>query len=193
MKNDSCPVFMKRILSVVTASAVLAGCASLSPAVKPPPLSAGSDQAIWKEENRSDKRKNSYRIVLKTPGNSITGICILKKNGDEWRGTLISEMGAKAFDFMVTDEKCELFNVIPMLDKWYVKKTVAADLHFLFNADNPDAPFRKKLKRSGQNGNIAVKYRKKQILVKPDGHILLINNRHNLQYELRKMAADDPD
>jgi hypothetical protein len=187
MKNFSSLVLIKCFLISIL-SVLLVACGSVSPTVKRIITAVPSDYAVWNAENRSDSEKNSYRVVLKTPDNSITGICILKKNGDEWRGTLINEMGAKAFDFIVTDAKCELLNVISMMDKWYVKKTVAADLYFFFNVDNPEAPFRKNLERFEQEGNLVVNYKKKQILAEPDGSILLMNNRHNLQYELRRMV-----
>jgi hypothetical protein len=171
----------------------MVGCSSVAPVVKRTAGAQSVDFAVWTADLRSDELKNSYRIVLKTPGNSITGLCMLKKNGDEWRGTLINEMGAKAFDFIVTDGKCELLHVIALMDKWYIKKTVAADLHFLFNVDNPKAPFQKRLKRFEQQGMKVVNYQKKQLLVKPDGAVLLVNRRRNLQYELRKMVEIDRD
>ena len=105
----------------------------------------------------------------------------------------MNEMGAKAFDFVVTDDKCELLNVISMMDKWYIKKTIAADLYYLINVDNPNASFHKKLERFEQDGNLVINVKKKQILVKSDGSVLLMNNRRGLQYELRKMVEIDPD
>jgi hypothetical protein len=171
----------------------MVGCSSVAPVVKRTTNAKSSDFAVWTSDLRSDELKNSYRIMLKTPKNSITGLCILKKNGDEWRGTLINEMGAKAFDFIITDEKCELLNVISLMDKWYIKKTIAADLHFFFNVDNPKAPFQKRLERFEQQGKKVVNYQKKQISVRPDGAVLLVNKRHRLQYELRKMVEIDPD
>jgi hypothetical protein len=171
----------------------MAGCSSMTSTIKRTAAARPTESIVWTPDFRSNNLKNSYRVVLQTPDNRITGICILKKNGDEWRGTLINEMGAKAFDFIVTDEKCELFHVISVMDKWYVKKTVATDLYFFFNVDNPKAPFQKKLECFEQDGNLVVNYKKKQILVKPDGSVLLMNNRHNLQYELRKMVEINPD
>ncbi|MDR2679507.1 MAG: hypothetical protein LBC47_01700 [Tannerella sp.] len=174
--------------------ALFAGCASVSPAVERTAANQKPGARVWTEELRSESLKNSYRVTLKTPDNSITGLCILKKSGDEWRGTLINEMGAKAFDFIITDDKCELLNVISMMDKWYVKKTVAADLYYLFNVDNPKAPFQKRLKRFEQeDGSLVVNYKKKQLLVGTDGSLRLKNSRRNLQYELRKMVEIDPD
>jgi hypothetical protein len=173
--------------------ALFAGCVAVSPAVKRAETARKSDARVWTEDFHSGSLKNRYRVALKTPDKSITGLCILKKSGDEWRGTLISEMGAKAFDFIVTDGKCELLNVIPAMDKWYVKKTVAADLYYLFNVDNPKAPFQKRLERFEQDGRLVVNYGKKQILAEPDGSLRLINSRRKLQYELRKMVEIDPD
>lgn len=173
--------------------ALLVGCSSVTPVVKRSAAALPSEAPVWTQDFRSDSEKNSYRVVLKTPQNSITGICLLKKSGDEWRGTLINEMGAKAFDFIVTDKKCELLNVITMMDKWYIKKTVAADLYYLINADNPKASFHKKLERFQQNGNLVVNYKKKQLFVEADGAVTLMNNRRNLRYELRRMVEIDPD
>ncbi len=173
--------------------ALLIGCSLATPAVKRTAAALPSEAVVWTPDFCSDSKKNSFRVVLKTPKSNITGICILKRNGDEWRGTFMNEMGAKAFDFIVTDKKCELLNVTSMMDKWYIKKTVAADLHYLLNADNPKVSFYKKLERFEQNGNLIVNYKKKQILVDPNGSVLLMNNRHNLQYELKRIGEIDPD
>ena len=183
---------MKYILFCLL-SVLFVSCASVTPTVRRNAMAVKSDSIVWTPDFRSDSISNRYRVVLKTPDSSISGICVLKKNGDEWRGTLINEMGAKAFNFIVTDEKCELRDVISMMDKWYIKKTVAADLYYLFNVDNPKASFRKQLERFEQNGNLVVNNKKKQILVEPDGSVLLMNNRHNLRYELRKMIDVDPE
>jgi len=183
---------MKYLLCFIV-SVLLVGCASVTPTVKRSSAAIKSESIVWTPEFRSDSLSNRYRVTLKTPDNSITGICVLKKSGEEWRGTLINEMGAKAFNFIVTDEKCELLDVITMMDKWYIKKTVAADLYYLFNVDNPKASFQKQLERFEQDGNLVVNNKKKQILVEPDGSVLLMNNRHNLQYELRKMKDIDPE
>ena len=182
---------MKYLLCFIV-SVFLFGCASVTPTVKRDATAMKSKAIVWKPESRSDSQSNRYRVTLKTPDNSITGICVLKKSGDEWRGTLINEMGVKAFNFIVTDKKCELLDVIAMMDKWYIKKTVAADLYFLINVDNPNASFRKKLERFEQDGNLVINLKKKQILFRPDGSVILMNNRRNLQYELRKMVEIDP-
>jgi hypothetical protein len=168
------------------------GCITVTPAVKRTVTAKKTDALVWTENFRSDSVKNSYHVTLTMSNHRITGLCILKKAGEEWRGTLVNEMGAKAFDFIVTDDQCELFNVIPAMDKWYVKKTVAADLYYLFNVDNPNAAFYKQLERFEQQDNLVVKYKKKQLLVMPDGLVVLMNNRRNLRYELKKIVEIDP-
>ena len=168
-------------------------CKSVSPVIKKSADAQTVNFVVWAPEFRSDEEKNSYRVVLKTPKNSITGLFILKKKDDQWLGSLINEMSAKAFDIVVTDRKCEFISVISMLDKWYIKKTIAADLLFLIQADNPKAPFYKRLKRFEQNGNRIVNYKKKQIVVGEDGSVRLINGRRNLQYEFMKMVELDRD
>jgi len=147
---------------------------------------------VWTADLRSDYEKNSYHFVLRSPINSVSGICFLKKMDNEWRGTLINEMGAKIFDFIVTDTKCELLDVISVMNKPYITKTVASDLHFLFNVDNPNAPFQKRLERFEQNDIKVVNYRQKQISVKSDS-ILLINRSHTLFYGLNKIIETEPD
>ena len=181
---------MKYLLFCIL-SVLLVGCVSVTPTVKRNATAIQSDAIVWKPEFRSDSLINRYRVTLKTPDNSITGIFNLKKNGNEWRGTLINEMGVRVFNFILTDEKCELLDVISMMDKWYIKKTIAADLYYLLNVDNPKASFRKQLERFEQGGNLVVNNKKKQIIVGPDGSVLLMNNRYKLRYELRKMIDID--
>ena len=171
----------------------LVGCSSLTTVVRRTAAARPSDFIVWTPDFRSDEVKNSYRISLKTKKNTITGLCILKKNNDEWQGMVVNEVGIRAFNFIITDGKCELLQVIPMMDKGYIKKTVAADLYFFIHVDNPDAPFYKGLERFEQNGFHVVNYKKKQVVVWPDGSVKLINKSRNLQYELRKMVELDPD
>jgi hypothetical protein len=192
MKTSACRLTVKMFLFFAL-PVLFAGCAAVSPAVKRTAAAKKSEAPVWTENFRSGSAKNSYRVTLQTPDNRITGLCILKKTGEEWRGTLINEMGVKAFDFIVGDDKCELLNVIPAMDKWYVKKTVTADLYCLFNVDNPRAAFHRQLERFEQEGHLVVNYKKKQLLVTPDGVVLLMNNRRNLRYELRKIVEPDPD
>jgi hypothetical protein len=177
---------------------IVAGCGSVAPkTVMSAEANAAvrSDRAVWDAAGRSAHGKNSFRMTLKSPKGSVTGICVLKMDGDGdgWRGTLMNEMGAKAFDFIVTSKNCTLLNVVAMMNKWYIKKTVAADLYFFLNADNPKTSFYKDLERFELNGNLIVARGKRRLLVRPDGSMLWINGRRGLQYEWKKIMDIDPD
>ena len=171
----------------------LVSCSTVTPVIKRTSSAQLSDFLVWTPDFRSEEVKNSYVFKLTTSNNSVTGLFFLKKINDEWIGMLTHEMSVKVFDVVVTGEKCELRNVISMMDKWYIKKTVAADLFFFIQVDNPSAPFFKHLVRFEQNGNQIVNYKKKQVVVGQDGSVRMVNKRRNLQYELRKMSEIDPD
>jgi len=189
--------FYGRYLMIVALAAFVAvfvaGCGAAGQAVGRTGEAVISDAKVWTATMRSDSTKNSYRLTLTTADNTISGLCFAKRYTGEWRGTFMNEMGAKAFDFVVTDDGCKLLNVIALMDKWYVKRTVAADLFFLFAVDSPDAAFASKIKKFEQDGRLVVDYGKRQIVVDQDGTIRLYNKRRRLKYELRKIVEIDMD
>jgi hypothetical protein len=63
----------------------------------------------------------------------ISGILILKKTNDSiMAGSFINEFGIKGFDFIISPEGTILSNIFRKLDKWYIRRTLGNDLHFLF-------------------------------------------------------------
>ncbi|MDR0835642.1 MAG: hypothetical protein LBN11_03550 [Tannerella sp.] len=147
-----------------------------------------SDARVWTAELRSDDEKNSYQVNIHVKEKPLSGICLLKKNDDGWRGTLINEFGSKAFDFVVAGRKCELKNTISLMDKWYIRKTIAADLYYLFEIDNPAASFQKKTVRYEQDGAVIVSYGKKKTITRlPDSSLELRNHQRNILYSLKKL------
>jgi hypothetical protein len=181
---------MKYLLSLFSAI-LLFSCGTSLPTVKRTAAARQSVAPVWSGSLRSDTLKNSYRLVLKYNDKAISGLCFLKKSDEGWRGTLVNDMGAKAFDFVVTDDRCELRDIIPMMDKWYIRRAIADDLYFLVNADNTKASFAALLERFEQNDEQIVNYGKKQIRVGADGSVTLINSSRGLRYELRKMTEID--
>jgi uncharacterized protein YceK len=164
---------------------LLSGCATVQTEQK----RSLSATPVWTAELRSEESKNSYHVTIQTKRTAVSGICVLKKSGGEWRGTVMNEFGAKAFDFAVTPRGCRLQNVFPALDKWYIRKTVAADLHFLFEVDNTEATFQKHTLRREDTEALAVGYGKHKLLLRlPDGTVTMTNLRHSIHYSLRKMA-----
>lgn len=60
----------------------------------------------------------------------ITGVCLLRNEEQTVSGTIMNEFGIKVFDFVYyrQRDKLRLFNVIEMLDKWYIRRVVRRDL-----------------------------------------------------------------
>lgn len=166
---------------------LLAGCVSTSK-VQPDAYGSIQDLPVWTEAVRSDEQMNRYQVSFKVKNNTITGICLLKKSEDGWKGTLMNEMGAKAFDFIIAEKKCRLMNVMPMMDKWYIRNTIADDLYFLFETDNPKAGFQNKTVRFIEHGSLVVRNGKKKKLIRtPDAKISMENLKRNISYSLDRI------
>jgi hypothetical protein len=76
--------------------------------------------------------KFKSRIIYKT--SDISGILILKKmNETTLTGGLINEFGIKGFDFSITENHARLGYVYKNIDKWYIRRILETDLHFLFS------------------------------------------------------------
>lgn len=151
-----------------------------------------STARVWTPAMRSAEAKNTYRVRLRAAGRDLTGICVTKRVGDEWRGSLVNEFGSKAFDFVITARRGTLLNVFPMMDRWYIRQTVAADLHFLFEVDNAEATFARRVERSERGDTIvAVSGRWRMTATPHDSTVTLVNTRRNIVYELRRMAETD--
>ncbi|MDR2626587.1 MAG: hypothetical protein LBC40_00960 [Dysgonamonadaceae bacterium] len=108
-----------------------------------------------------------YRITIQTKDTETTGIFALKYAGGEWRGSLINEVGAKAFDFIASDGRCHLINLISFLDKWYIRQTIESDFAFLFYAPK----------------DLPVKGKSFQVL--PGGAFVLKNEKRNIVYSFQ--------
>ncbi|MDR2232734.1 MAG: hypothetical protein LBE56_06365 [Tannerella sp.] len=164
---------------------LLVGCATTSVASRNTDVSPAAGR-LWSAELRDDGQMNRYNVDIQVRGNHITGLCMLKKTDEGWRGTVINEFGVKAFDFTVTTQQCKLLNVISMLNKWYIRRTIADDLHFLFEIDNPDAGFQRKTTRAVQSDGTmtATLKRQKSIVRNPDNSLVLNNLKRKIIYSL---------
>ena len=116
--------------------------------------------------------RQEYSVAITARGAEITGVCIVKTDAEGSRGAIVNEFGIHALDFMVSADrrKVKLLNVIPMMDRWYVRRVVKKDLRTLFNAtaDGEQAGGR-------------------TVTVEPDGTVTLTNTRHKLKYSLKKL------
>jgi hypothetical protein len=75
-------------------------------------------------------RKFKTQILFKTT--ELTGLLVCKQTaGGTIVGSFINEFGVKAFDLTITSRRAKLTNVLTYIDKWYIRKTIASDFHFL--------------------------------------------------------------
>jgi len=94
----------------------------------------------------------------------LTGIAMFKYMNDEWRGTVMNEFGVKAFDFVAPQGKCKLQNVLPFMDKWYIRRTIVSDFsHLLWG----------------------VPTKGKSLAVSADGAFVLKNEKYNIEYSFQ--------
>lgn len=115
-----------------------------------------------------------YAIDISLPkGGHLSGVCIIHMEGGNGVMSVINEFGIKAFDAVYTGEKdrVKLENVIPPLNRWYVRKVIAKDMSFLFNPG-------KKLSR------------RRSLSREADGSIVLSNKRFNIVYNLQPIKGN---
>ena len=142
---------------------------------------------FWTSELMDSTKINDFQIIISTPKADITGICILKQINGEWKGTVINEFGLKAFDFVSTPEKCELINVLPFIDKWYIKKVIASDIQFIMEIDNTTYSIGTKSNRQLSQNTLIVTFKKgKELQRLPGGEIKYFNYKYNLIYSLKR-------
>ena len=117
----------------------------------------------------SDSCATKYSICITFRGIPITGLCIVRGNGDVVIGSVINEFGIKAFDFVFSKDKgkTKLQNVIKMMNKWYVKKVVSADLSTFLRSNNSE------------------KQMKRRTILKDNGILMLNNNKYDISYKFQ--------
>ncbi len=84
-------------------------------------------------EKEGDKVR--YTAYIETPKAYVSGICVLVNAGDEVRGSLFNEFGITAisFSYQTKKDKVKLHEVLPMLDKWYIRRVLRKDLRQLMH------------------------------------------------------------
>ena len=175
---------MRFLLFISLAFGLLAGC---SPKVVPASNSK-SDLYFWLPQLRDSTQKNSYHVALSKDKATISGIWIVKRIDQSWRGTMVNEFGLKMFDFTCTANACELKNAVAMMNKWYIKKTIAGDVQFILEVDNPIYKTGQAARRSWSNDTLTIAYKNEKILQRlASGEMVMYNKKRNLTYSFKKM------
>lgn len=115
----------------------------------------------------SSLHSQKYGVSITFSGASITGICVLRDNGEQIVGSVINEFGIKAFDFIYDKkkDKTKLKNTIKMLDRWYIRKVISGDLSVLVRVRNKQSQLRKR------------------VLFSEPSHVWLENKKYHIIYK----------
>ena len=117
-----------------------------------------------------------YTLGIHTPKATISGLCLLVADSTTVRGSVVNEFGVKAFDlvYVPATRKVRLLYLMPMLDKWYIRKVLGTDLGILLSGEVP---------RRGA--------RRRVVQADTCHHVLtLYNNRHHITYQLKPLYDD---
>lgn len=74
-----------------------------------------------------------YSAYIEMSKGYVSGICVLHREGDTIQGSLFNEFGITALDFSyhTGKKKVKLHTVMPMMNKWYIRKVLKKDLRQL--------------------------------------------------------------
>lgn len=83
-----------------------------------------------------------WRVHLTFDKAALSGLCLVRTLGDTLVGAVVNEFGLQAFDFIFDRRrgKVQLSHLLPMLDHWYIRRTLRRDLAQLLIDYRPDAP-----------------------------------------------------
>ncbi len=175
---------MKYLLSVSLCLCLFAACSTSTKVLQQEVPAI----PFWNEQLRDSVQKNSYRITIEVAKVNISGIWIVKKVDGMWKGTLINEFGLKMFDFTCTAEKCQLINVVTMIDKWYIKRTLAGDVQFMLEIDNSAYKAGRQANRYWETDTLVVAYEKdKEFRRLPTNELVMRNEKRNITYSLKRI------
>lgn len=77
-----------------------------------------------------------FNAMIEMPQGYVSGVCVILHDGDLLKGSIFNEFGITAMDFTYnpTKGKVKLLSVLPMLDKWYIKRTLKGDIKKVMQA-----------------------------------------------------------
>ena len=112
-----------------------------------------------------------YSLITQIRGQEITGICLINISLDSGVvGTVINEMGVKAFDFSYSNGKVNIFNVVNPLNKWYIRKILKKDFWFILSNLDETGCFKDAV------------WKKRTLVQTSDNKIVVDDNRYKITY-----------
>ena len=144
---------------------------------------------VWSDVNFSAEGVNRYRVNISFGEGGISGIMMVSLNGSTYKGTVVNEFGIRGFNFICSASETKLTDVMTFIDKWYIRRTIAADLQMLFCADLPDYTPSGGLTRRETGGELTVEAGKgeRRVVRQAGGNVTMENMKRNITYSLSVM------
>lgn len=91
---------------------------------------------------KDEAQRAEYAVTMDFGRMHLSGICVMKRIGGELVGTLMNEFGVRAFDFRYDPHRgtLKLSNLLALLDRWYIRKTLRRDLQLLLRYGDGGVP-----------------------------------------------------
>lgn len=85
-----------------------------------------------KPDSLAFNRTYRYAFEMEYKASAITGTFIAKTTDDALYGSVVNDFGISVLDFSYSfsKDKVRMINVVSFLNKWYVKRTIKADLKY---------------------------------------------------------------
>ena len=130
---------------------------------------------------------------MEVRGQEITSICLMNVEDDgSIVGTVVNEMGVKAFDFTYANGKAKVINVLGPLNKWYIRMVLQKDFSFILsNIDRRQNVVHKKRSMTvTPEGDIAQGSYSAKGAVIPGGYN---DDGKTIEYEVRELSITKTD
>ena len=83
-----------------------------------------------------DGARTRFAAIIETPRAYVSGICVMLLDDNVLKASMFNEFGVTALNFTYQPDKgrVKLIDVMPMLNKWYIKRTLKGDIKHLMKA-----------------------------------------------------------
>ena len=91
-------------------------------------LAAVFDASAHTADDIDQSRRYSVNIDFAQAG--ISGVCIMREQSDDVLGAIVNEFGVLALNFSYDTQrgKVKIIDIIPQLNKWYIRRVLRGDL-----------------------------------------------------------------
>lgn len=136
-----------------------------------------SADSFLSEDNADSALTKEYTVNLNVRGHEMSGISIFEfRTEKEVVGTLMSNFGAKIFDFVYDGRKTKILNVMKPINRWYIRKVLKKDFNFIIT--NLPAKRDKTEKQ-------------REMRVLPDGSISITNHKFKIKYLFSEISENE--